>query len=229
MKRTVLITGATGNMGKAVIEKFAGAGDRVFTTLAPGEKNPFPEKSAPVVTVVDLQNEAAAAGWIDEVTGKSGQIDIAVLTVGGYSGGKLEETTYEDIEKQIHLNFKTAYNVARPVFLHMKKRGKGRLFLVGSRPGLDMKNSAGSIGYGLSKSLVFRLSEILNHEARGTEVVTSVIVPSTIDTPQNREAMPDSDFSKWVDPAAFGDIIFFYASQQADSLREPVLKIYNKA
>lgn len=229
MNRTVLVTGATGNMGKAVIEKFIASGDRVFTSLMPGETNPYSGKSNPVVQVADLQEETATADWVASVTVQAGHIDIAVLTVGGYTGGKLEETSFDAIENQVNLNFKTAYNVARPVFLQMKKRGEGRIFLVGSRPGLDMKNTGGTIAYGLSKSLIFRLSEILNHEAKGTQVVTSVIVPSTIDTPQNRKAMPDADFSRWVNPSAFADIIFFYSSQQAESLREPILKIYNKA
>ena len=66
----------------------------------------------------------------------------------------------------------------------MLKQNSGRIFMVGSRPGIDMKNSKGMVAYGLAKSLIFRLAELMNDEAKGTDVVTSVIVPSTIDTPQ---------------------------------------------
>jgi NAD(P)-dependent dehydrogenase (short-subunit alcohol dehydrogenase family) len=122
--------------------------------------------------------------------------------------GDMEKTTVKDVNKQLELNFITAFNVARPVFLQMKKQGAGRIFLVGSRPGMDMKNSKGMIAYGLSKSLVFRLAELMNDEAAGTGVVIQVIVPSTIDTPQNRKSMPGADFSKWVKPETIAERTF---------------------
>jgi NAD(P)-dependent dehydrogenase (short-subunit alcohol dehydrogenase family) len=85
------------------------------------------------------------------------------------------------------------------------------------------------VAYSLGKSLIFRLAELMNAEAKGTDVVTSVIVPSTIDTPQNRKSMPDVDFNKWVKPEAIADVIHFYCSAGAAVLREPVIKIYNNA
>lgn len=98
----------------------------------------------------------------------------------------LPERKTADIEKQCKLNFETAYNVVQPLFPYMKEKGKGHIFLIGSRPGLSASFSKGMIAYGLSKSLIFRLAELMNEEAKGTDVVTSVIVPSTIDTPRNR-------------------------------------------
>jgi NAD(P)-dependent dehydrogenase (short-subunit alcohol dehydrogenase family) len=92
-----------------------------------------------------------------------------------------------------------------------------------------MHNSKGMVGYGLAKSLIFRLAELMNEEAKGTNVVTVVIVPSTIDTAQNRKAMPDADFSKWVTPEALADTICFYCTDAAAALREPVLKLYGNS
>jgi NAD(P)-dependent dehydrogenase (short-subunit alcohol dehydrogenase family) len=92
-----------------------------------------------------------------------------------------------------------------------------------------MRHSKGMTAYGLTKSLLFRLAELLNLEAKGTDVVAVVIVPSTIDTPQNRASMPDADFSTWMDPAKMAEIIHFHTSSAADGLREPILKMYNKA
>ena len=77
-----------------------------------------------------------------------------------------------------------------------------------------MKNSKGMIGYGLAKSLIFRLAELMNEEAKGKNIVTSVVVPSTIDTPQNRASMPDADFTKWVTPQAIAEVIYFYCSDE---------------
>jgi len=90
-----------------------------------------------------------------------------------------------------------------------------------------MRLSKGMIGYGLSKSLVFRLAELMNDEAKGTDVVTSVISPSTIDTPENREAMPDADFTKWVIPEAIATIVYNYCTPGMSIVREPVIKVYN--
>jgi len=85
------------------------------------------------------------------------------------------------------------------------------------------------IAYGLSKSLIFRLAELMNGEAKGNNVITSVIAPSTIDTPQNRKAMPDADPAKWVRAEDIAVIIHFYCTEEALALREPILKVYNNA
>ena len=85
------------------------------------------------------------------------------------------------------------------------------------------------IAYGLTKSLIFRLAELMNDEAKGTDVVATVIAPSTIDTPENRKAMPDVDSSKWVKPENIAAIIYFYCSEAAAVIREPVIKTYNNA
>lgn len=102
--------------------------------------------------------------------------------------------------------------------------------MVGSKPGLDAKNSKGMVAYGLAKSLIFRLAELMNEEAKGKNVVVNVVVPSTIDTPENRQSMPGAHFEKWVKPEAIADIIYWHCNNdEASVLREPVLKVYNYA
>jgi NAD(P)-dependent dehydrogenase (short-subunit alcohol dehydrogenase family) len=152
-----------------------------------------------------------------------------VLTVGGFTLGTVIETKTSDITKQYKLNFETAYNIARPVFAQMMKQKNGRIFIIGSRPGLDATSGKGMVAYGLGKSLVFRLAELMNDEAKGTNVVISVVVPSTIDTPQNRKASPDADPAKWVKPGAIADVIYYYCSDAAAILREPLIKVYNNS
>jgi NAD(P)-dependent dehydrogenase (short-subunit alcohol dehydrogenase family) len=85
------------------------------------------------------------------------------------------------------------------------------------------------VAYGLTKSLLFRLAELMNDEAKGHNVVTTVVAPSTIDTPDNRKAMPDADYSKWVKPEAIADVIALHSSSVADIIREPVVKVYGNA
>ncbi len=228
--KNVLITGASGNLGQAVVHKMLVDGFHVVGTIIPNDPAGIEINGQHFETaIVDLLDEKAATHFVESVTVKLKTIDAAILTVGGFAMGKISETSTTDINKQIKLNFETAYNVARPVFKQMLQQGSGRIFLIGSKPGLSAANSTGMVAYGLAKSLIFRLAELMNDEAKGTNVVTSVIIPSTIDTPQNRESMPAADFTKWVKPEAIADIISFHCSPAASSLREPVIKIYGNA
>ncbi|HWC54826.1 MAG TPA: SDR family NAD(P)-dependent oxidoreductase [Chitinophagaceae bacterium] len=228
--KTIIITGASGNLGQAVAKRFLSDGYNVVGTVIPNDpvameiSDPKFEK-----VVVDLMNEEAAGKFVDSVIVKHRSIDAAVLTVGGFAMGNVVDTKTSDILKQYKLNFETAYNTARPIFAHMMKQNAGRIFMIGSRPGSDMRHSKGMVAYGLTKSLIFRLAELMNDEAKNHNVVASVIVPSTIDTPQNRTSMPDADFSKWVKPEAIAEVISFYCSVQGSVVREPVIKVYGNA
>ena len=228
--KTAIVTGASGNLGQAVVKKFIDEGYFVVGTIVPNDPIPidFPADKFKKI-VVDLMNEDDAQKFIDGVIAKHGSIDAAVLTVGGFAIGKIAETKTADIMKQYKLNFETAYNIARPTFVQMIKQNSGRIFIVGSKPGLDARNGKGMVAYGLAKSLIFRLAELMNDEAKGKNVVTSVIVPSTIDTPQNRKAMPDANFDNWVKPEAIADIIYWHCTNEASIVREPVIKVYNYA
>jgi len=213
-----------------VLRKFLKESYNVIGTVIPNDpvKIELSDPNFETVTA-DLMNEDASQKLIDSIVTKQKSIDAAILTVGGFAMGKIADTKTSDVTKQIRLNFETAYNVARPVFNQMMKQKEGRIFLIGSRPGSDMHNSKGMVAYGMAKSLIFRLAELMNDEAKGHNVVTTVIVPSTIDTPQNRESMPDADFSKWVKAEAIADIIYLYCSEQTSVVRESVLKVYNNA
>ena len=228
--KTAIVTGASGNMGQAVVRKFLAEGYNVVGTIIPNDPTPFEIEDAKLEKViVDLMNEEDSDKFIKNVIAKYGSIDAAVLTVGGFAMGKIADTKTADVYKQYKLNFETAYNVARPAFVQMMQQGSGRIFIIGSRPGLSAKEGKGMVAYGLGKSLIFRLAELMNEEAKGHNVVTSVVVPSTIDTPQNRKAMPDATFDNWVKADAIADAIYFYCTEAGTVLREPVIKVYNNA
>lgn len=205
--KTAIVTGTLGNLGQAVVKKYLTENFAVEGIGSLSIDSPHYH-----TVTVNLTDEIAAGQWIQSVISKHATIDVAVLTVGGFEMNDIAHTNSSAIAKQIQLNFETAYNVAKPVFVQMLKQGSGRIFLIGSKAGLDMKNSKGMVAYGLSKSLLFRLSELMNDEAAGTGVKTVVIVPSTIDTPQNRAAMPGADFSKWQTPEFIANTIFTLSS-----------------
>ena len=228
--KTAIVTGASGNLGQAVVKKFLSKDFRVTGTVIPDDAVSIDIRGKNIETaVVDLMKEEQAKKFVELVAMKHDTIAVAVLTVGGFAMGNIGATKTSDVAKQFKLNFEATYNVARPVFNQMIKQGSGRIFMIGSRPGIDMGNSKGMIAYGLSKSLIFRLAELMNEEAKGSGVVTSVVVPSTIDTPQNRASMPKADPKKWVTPAASADISYFHCSKEGAALREPVIKIYGDA
>jgi NAD(P)-dependent dehydrogenase (short-subunit alcohol dehydrogenase family) len=228
--KTAIVTGASGNLGQAVIKKFIDEGYFVVGTIIPNDPVAvdFPADKFEKV-IVDLMDEDDSQRFIESVIAKHAGIDAAVLTVGGFAMGKIADTKTSDIIKQYKLNFETAYNVARPTFLQMLKQNNGRIFIVGSKPGLDSKNSKGMVAYGLAKSLIFRLAELMNDEAKGKNVVTNVIVPSTIDTPQNRKSMPDANFDNWVKAESIAEVIYWHCTDEASIVREPVIKVYNHA
>jgi NAD(P)-dependent dehydrogenase (short-subunit alcohol dehydrogenase family) len=226
--KTAIVTGASGNLGLAVVKKFLAEGYRVTGTIIHEGETVTTDKNYESV-VADLMNEAPAQQFVSSVITKQGSIDAAILTVGGFAMGKIADTDTAAMVHQYKLNFETAYNVARPVFNQMMKQGSGRIFMIGSKPGSDMRNSKGMVAYGMAKSLIFRLAELMNDEAKGHDIVTSVVVPSTIDTPQNRKSMPDADFTKWVSAEAIANVIHFYCTSGASVIREPVIKVYNNA
>ncbi|HEX5651658.1 MAG TPA: SDR family NAD(P)-dependent oxidoreductase [Chitinophagaceae bacterium] len=225
--KTVIVTGASGNMGKAIVKKFLERGYFVVGTFVPNDNSPFEIEDLRFErATVDLLQEDDSASFVQAVAGKYGSIDTVVSTVGGFAMGGVMETSTQDINKQIRLNFETSYNIVRPAFLQMMKQRQGRIFMTGSRPGLHSFHANGMVAYSLGKSLVFRLADLLNDEAKGVDVVTSIIVPSTIDTPQNRQSMPAANFADWVKPQEIADIIFYHCSPEARALRETVIKVY---
>lgn len=228
--KTAIVTGASGNMGQAIVKKFIDEGYKVIGTVTSSDslQLDFPSDKFEKV-IADLMNEDESLKFVADIISKNTTVDVAVLTVGGFAMGNIADTKTSDISKQYKLNFETAYNVARPVFTQMMKQKSGRIFLIGSRPGMDAASGKGMIAYGLGKSLIFRLAELMNDEAKGTDVVASVVVPSTIDTPQNRKAIPDADPAKWVKPGTIAEIIYFHCTDAASVIREPVIKVYNNS
>src|SRR5688572_6116778 len=127
--KTAIVTGASGNLGQAVIKKFLSQGVSVVGTVRAKDDtasdDPKLEKR-----IADLEDEKAAGEFVESVIAKYKGVDAAVLTVGGFASGGIADTGIADILEQHKLNFATAYNIARPVFLQMIKQNGGRIFLI---------------------------------------------------------------------------------------------------
>ena len=229
-KKLVIITGANGNLGSAVTKEFLDKGYKIVATVVTeAMKNDFEANENLDVRVVNLTNEDETDSFVKAVIEKYKKVDAALLLVGGFAMGNVAATGATDIHKQLSLNFDTAYHVARPLFQHMMQNGNGRIVFIGARPALDATAGKNLIAYGLSKSLLFKLAEYLNEEAKGKNVAAAVVVPSTLDTQLNRQSMPDVNPDIWVKPSALAEVLEFIVSEKSSVLREPVLKVYNNA
>ena len=228
--KTVIITGANGNLGTAVTKEFLDKNYRVIATIAnensTSDFNPHPNLE---MSVVNLTDEKETTSFVEKLIRKYVVIDAALLLVGGFAMGDIENTTGDDLHKQIALNFETAFYVTRPLFGHMMNNKKGNIVFIGARPALNPAQGKNLIAYGLSKSLLFKLAEYLNEEAKGINVSVSVVAPSTLDTALNRKSMPDVNPDNWVKPTEIAEILEFLVSDKSSALRETVLKIYNNA
>jgi len=228
--KTVIITGASGNLGTAVTKKFIGKNYRVIATVANenSKRDLVPHENLEI-SVVNLTDEKEATFFAENMIRKYTRIDAALLLVGGFAMGDIENTTGDDLHKQISLNFETAFYITKPLFTHMMNNKKGNIVLIGARPALNPAQGKGLIAYGLSKSLLFKLAEYLNEAAKGSNVSVSVVVPSTLDTPLNRKQMPEVNPDIWVKPGEIAETLEFLVSDKSSALRETVLKIYNNA
>jgi NAD(P)-dependent dehydrogenase (short-subunit alcohol dehydrogenase family) len=228
--KTVIITGANGNLGSAVTQTFLDKGYQVIATVFEEKMMAdFTTHANLDVRVVNLSDEEATSRFIASVIEKYKTVDAALLLVGGFAMGNIFGTPVTDIDRQISLNFKTAYHVTRPLFQHMLEQGNGRLLFIGARPALEAAQGKDLIAYGLSKSLLFKLAEYINAEAKGKNITATVVAPSTLDTPLNRKSMPDTDPSIWVKPTELAEILEFAVSEKSGPVREHVIKVYNNA
>lgn len=230
MPKTILITGANGQLGTVVVKKFLEDNYQVValgrSAAAPGyaQGNPLYHYHQ-----VNLANEEETTRFVQEAIQQYGKIDGALLLAGGFAMGSIGDTDGKALKEMFTLNFDTAYFITRPLFQHMMQNGYGRLVFVGSRPALEAKEGKSKMAYALSKSMLFKLAELLNAEAKGKNVVTSVIAPSIIDTPENRKDMPDAHFDNWVSAERIAEILEFICSETASPVREAIYKLYNNA
>lgn len=225
-KRIILITGAAGNLGRAVSRKFLDLACHIHATLGPHDDPDFISSPDLVAKPVNLLDEEESTAFVNETYQEHGRVDMAVLTVGGFAMGNIMEVTMGDINKMISLNFNTAFFIIKPLLKIFEKQGYGQLILIGARPGLDAREGKNFVAYGLTKSMLTYLSETINAQFEGKPITSTVIAPSTIDTPGARKGNPEADFSKWVTPEDIAETIAFVNSKAGKQLRHSSLHVY---
>ena len=216
--RVVVVTGAAGALGQAVVESFAESG----ATLA--QLDVLPIDNAHYSSTCDLTDAQACAAATKAIVNELGRIDVLANIAGGFAmGERVHETSSETWDFMFNLNALSVLNMARAVIPPMLDQGGGKLVNVGARAGL---RGAGLMGaYSAAKSVVIRLTEALADELKEQGINVNCVLPSIIDTARNRADMPDADFSRWVTPDALAQVVRFLASSAADPIHGAAIPV----
>jgi NAD(P)-dependent dehydrogenase (short-subunit alcohol dehydrogenase family) len=226
----VIITGANGNLGTAVVQKFLAEGYFVVAVDGSSSNLGFAMGNAKFeFNIVNLTDETETTAFVHDVVNRHGTIDAVLMLVGGFTAGSIEDTGAQELKKMYTLNFETAYFVARPALQYMRRAGYGRLVFIGSRPALKADQGKELIAYALTKSMLVTLVDFINAETAGTNVTASVVIPSTIDTAVNRVSMPGANPADWVKPQQVADVLEFICGEKGMPIRESIYKVYSNA
>jgi NAD(P)-dependent dehydrogenase (short-subunit alcohol dehydrogenase family) len=220
--KVIAVTGAFGALGGAVCATLAGFGAQVARL----DHAPVPSGSASGPLSyggIDLADDAAAASAIGQIVLKTGRLDGLVNIAGGFHFEKLEQGTLETWDSMYRMNLRSAVACCKAALPHLLKSGNGRIINVGALAAV--KASAGMGAYAASKAGVAKLTEALADELKDRGVTVNALLPSTIDTPRNRSDMPKTDFSRWVAPAAIGEVIAFLISDSAGAVTGALIPV----
>jgi NAD(P)-dependent dehydrogenase (short-subunit alcohol dehydrogenase family) len=231
--RTVLVTGGTGALGTSVTKRLLEDGHRVAATwVVKEEAEALQDSIGPnerlMIIETDVTDPASIAGTLEDVEGDLGPVDALVHLVGAWKGGEsVHELSLDTWNRMLDLNLRSAWLCARAMLPPMRARGWGRVVLVSSRTARE--DRSGQSAYAIAKAGVAVLAETIAEENRGLDVTANTVAPSTLDTPANREAMPDADFGSWVPPEDVAAAISFLCSEAAGQLRGAWLPVYGSA
>ena len=231
--QVVMITGAAGNLGSATARAFEAAGaklvlvghrmeqlEETFADLAETDDHLF--------VAVDLTDAGAVEGMAYEVVQQFGQIDVLANIAGGFRmGSPVHEMSLKTWKFMMDLNATTVVHTARAIVPHMLQQEQGKVISIAARAGLQGK--ARMAAYVASKSAVIRLTESMAAELKERGINVNCILPGTIDTPENREAMPSANHDKWVPPEAIADVILFLASDAARAIHGAAVPVYGRS
>lgn len=233
-KRNVLITGGTGFLGSAVTKAFLAQDDTVAVTYLFDEevsrfKQHNPDLSDEVTFLfANVIEETEVQKTVQTFISQFGHLDVLVNIVGGFIGGihtaELEEEKWDFM---MNLNLKSVFLCCKAVIPHMTEREYGKIVNISARAGL--KGEAGLSAYCVSKGGVRTLTESLAAEVMDSGINVNAIMPSIMDTPANRESMPNEDRSRWVSPVDVAKVICFLTSDDATIINGAAIPVYGRA
>jgi NAD(P)-dependent dehydrogenase (short-subunit alcohol dehydrogenase family) len=218
--RVAVVTGGTGALGQAITSTLLEAGGSVAIPYAvPAELKELEARLAPELRTrllalpADVTREDAMGKFVHAVRDRHGRVDGLVNAVGGFAGGDLLSTSLAEWERMMALNLTSTAIACRAVLPVMIAGGGGRIVNIASRAVLSPQG--GFIAYTVSKAGVITLTQALSQEVKKHRVTVNAVLPSTMDTPGNRRAMPDADRSEWVRTEDVAHVVAFLLSERS--------------
>lgn len=225
LSKTVLITGAAGHLGRAVVAGFRERGAQLLLLDHNGHalNDIFGKDDGCVLMPVDLLNATAVKNSIEQGVADLGRIDAVCHLAGGFlMGDSVHETKEDTWNFLMDLNARSFIHVARAVIPHLLDRG-GSIVTVGA--GAALKGGAHMGAYSASKAALIRLTESLSAEVKSQGINVNCVLPSIIDTPDNRSAMPDANPMQWVSPEALASVLIFLVSGEARAVHGATIPV----
>ncbi|WP_029585882.1 3-oxoacyl-ACP reductase FabG [Bradyrhizobium sp. URHD0069] len=220
-QKVVVVTGASGALGKVVAEAALARGARVAGINHAASQVPTTANRVELGGV-DLSDAAQAKNAIDAVASHFGRLDALINIAGSFAFEAVAEGDPKTWQRMYALNVLTALNASQSALPHLAASSSGRIVNVGAMGALQA--GAGMGAYAASKAGVHRLTEALAAEWKG-KITVNAVLPSTIDTPANRASMPKADFGKWVTPEELANVILFLASDAASAVTGALLPV----
>jgi NAD(P)-dependent dehydrogenase (short-subunit alcohol dehydrogenase family) len=232
--KVILIAGAAGNLGEAVAREFAETGAKLALVDRSDDQlhQVFPElvqnERHLMTNCADMTNPQVVRETVARVLDKFQRLDAMISVVGAFKAGSpLHETTLETLDFLMDVNARTFFIASQAVIPTMLEQGSGRIIGVAARPGLHGR--ANMSAYAASKSAVMRFTESMAEELKHDGITVNCVIPGTLDTPQNREALPDADFDRWVQPESLARVIVFLASDDARDISGSAVPVYGRS
>jgi NAD(P)-dependent dehydrogenase (short-subunit alcohol dehydrogenase family) len=229
-----IVTGAAGNLGSAAARAFHQAGAKLVLVDRSTDRlrRLFPELADSgdhlLAAPVDLTDASAVQTMVSQALDRFGRIDTLINAAGGWRGGKpAHDTPLETWDHLFNLNARSVFIVSRAVAPSMVKQDYGRIINVAARAALGAARGNGA--YGASKGAVLRLTETMAIELGEYGVTVNCVLPGTIDTPQNRQSMPNADHDRWVPPEAIAKVMLFLASEAAWPISGAAVPVYGRS
>jgi NAD(P)-dependent dehydrogenase (short-subunit alcohol dehydrogenase family) len=230
MKRTTIVTGGTGGLGSAVVERLLGDGWRVVVPwIAEAELERVPEQDGLELVKADLFDAESVAGVIDRAAASpEAPLRGVVNLVGGFAAGaRVHETPLDEFESQFKLNLRATYLVVQAALPKLIAADGGSIVCVGTRAALQPFK--GAAGYVASKAAVIAFAQAVAVEYLDDGVRCNTILPSVIDTPGNRASMPNADHDKWVKPSEIAGVIAHLLSPDSTPTSGAAIPVYGRA
>jgi NAD(P)-dependent dehydrogenase (short-subunit alcohol dehydrogenase family) len=222
--KIALVTGADGGLGTQVTRALLESGATVIGASRNIQQSSFQGPSFLAVPA-DLSSGEKVKAVVDGVAVRFGRIDILAHLMGGFVGGKtIAETDDASFQRMLDLNLNSSFYVLRAVIPHMRRAGSGRIIAIGSRAAENPGPGVGA--YSASKAALVSLIQTVALENKDLAITTNVILPGTMDTPGNRQAMPGADTSSWVQPASIASLIVWLAGEAGKDVNGAAIPVY---